>query len=298
MDKHKISFYESLLFDPIQGEHLKFDEKNNVWSTLDGIIYPVKNGIPVIVIPKSSIPDEKHGFDYIDHYEKDAQYFDYTEDYESPVSRFEQKKLHECILSKINDDEKIILDMGCGNAWVASACLPLGKKVISVDIGLTNPGKALEKYPHDNHFGLVANGLFLPIQPNSVDVVIAAEILEHVVDPTLFLQNLYRVVKPGGKIIVTTPYNEKREFSLCIHCNQMTPRHAHLHSFHEKNIRAILPESCTYKTTIFMNKYLLKIHAHIILQYFPLSLWKKSDSFVEWLRPGALRFMVEIKKPV
>ena len=37
------------------------------------------------------------------------------------------------------------------------------------------------------------------------DTVIAAEVLEHVLDPEKVLAEIYRVLKPGGNIIVTVP---------------------------------------------------------------------------------------------
>lgn len=43
--------------------------------------------------------------------------------------------------------------------------------------------------------------------PNhAYDCVICAEVIEHVVDPVKAVENLYRVLKPGGICLVTTPY--------------------------------------------------------------------------------------------
>jgi 2-polyprenyl-3-methyl-5-hydroxy-6-metoxy-1,4-benzoquinol methylase len=40
---------------------------------------------------------------------------------------------------------------------------------------------------------------------NSVDFVISFQVIEHVQDDVLFLQEIYRVLKPGGQVILTTP---------------------------------------------------------------------------------------------
>lgn len=40
------------------------------------------------------------------------------------------------------------------------------------------------------------------------DVVIATEVIEHVVDPNSFIENSLRVLKPGGMLIITTPIKD------------------------------------------------------------------------------------------
>ena len=72
------------------------------------------------------------------------------------------------------------------------------------------------------------------LSPESFDIIVASEIIEHVYDPKMFIDCLLDILKPSGKIIITTPYNEKIPLSLCVHCNQLTPGNAHLHSFNEK----------------------------------------------------------------
>lgn len=45
----------------------------------------------------------------------------------------------------------------------------------------------------------------LPIEDNSIDLVIAGEILEHLINPFMFLQEINRVLKKGGELILSTP---------------------------------------------------------------------------------------------
>lgn len=51
----------------------------------------------------------------------------------------------------------------------------------------------------------VSDILALPLEDMSVDVVLCTEVLEHVPDPVRALRELVRVVKPGGKLILTAP---------------------------------------------------------------------------------------------
>ena len=44
----------------------------------------------------------------------------------------------------------------------------------------------------------------IPNELDQFDVVIASEVIEHVPDPQSFIQEISRLTKPGGKLIITT----------------------------------------------------------------------------------------------
>ena len=228
-------------------------------------------------------------FNYINHYKKDAVEFDYFEKRKGATAH-DEKRVREYIISKIPKDIKSILDVGCGNGWVAKEFLPKGKQVYSLDISVTNPSKATKLYPDEKHFGITADSFYLPFNDNTFDCVIASEIIEHVYDPAEFVKELFRVVKKGGNLVITTPYNEKIIYYLCVHCNQKTPANAHIHSFDEMKLRDLYSgkdlESFKYET--FGNKFLIFIRSYVILQYFPFWIWKLKDKF----------FNLFINKPV
>lgn len=46
----------------------------------------------------------------------------------------------------------------------------------------------------------------LPFAAESFDTVLCTEVLEHVPDPKLVLDELVRVVRPGGRVILTVPF--------------------------------------------------------------------------------------------
>lgn len=64
----------------------------------------------------------------------------------------------------------------------------------------------------------------------SFDAVTAAHVIEHVIDPTRFLANCKRVLKPGGRLVIVTPNSESlgsRLFgSAWLHWDP--PRHLHV----------------------------------------------------------------------
>ena len=228
-------------------------------------------------------------FNYIEHYKKDAVEFDYFEERKG-ATEHDERRVREYIISKIPKNVNSILDVGCGKGWVAKEFLSKGKTVVSLDISVTNPAIVNKLYSNPKHFAIAADSFNLPFNDNSFDCVIASEIIEHVYDPVGFIKELFRVVKKGGGLVITTPYKEKIIYYLCIHCNQKTPANAHINSFDEKKLESLYSgtdlDSFRYET--FGNKVLLFLRTYVVLQYFPFWLWKLKDKFFNWI----------IKKPV
>ncbi|MDR3626372.1 MAG: class I SAM-dependent methyltransferase [Ignavibacteriaceae bacterium] len=217
-------------------------------------------------------------FNYTEHYKIDAEEFNYFEDRPGATAH-DESRVHQYIVSKVPANVKTILDVGCGSSWVAGSFLAKGKKVISLDISTINPFKALQKFPSEKHFGVTADSYILPFNDDTLDCIIASEIIEHLLYPDKFIKELLRVLKPGCRLIITTPYKELIRYSLCIHCNQKTPMHAHLHSFDENKLLSLYQgnnlDSVYWKT--FGNKILIFLRTYVVLRYFPFGLWKFVD---------------------
>ena len=50
------------------------------------------------------------------------------------------------------------------------------------------------------------NGIALPFEDNTFDSILCTEVFEHVEQLDAVITELYRVLKPGGRMIVTTPF--------------------------------------------------------------------------------------------
>ena len=48
----------------------------------------------------------------------------------------------------------------------------------------------------------------LPLEKESFDVIIAIEVIEHLENPRAMMRELYRLLRPGGQLIISTPNNE------------------------------------------------------------------------------------------
>lgn len=293
-----------ILIDPVSGKPLLYDEAKNILHTLDyTAIYTITEGVPVILPdPNTSDKSPLHqkpntGFNYTEHYRKDAEAYDYFVGEENMATKNEIRRLHQAIINTVPKHARLILDAGCGNGWLANYFLKRNRLVISTDISTVNPVKTLQQNPGKNHTALVADVYHLPVKNNSVDCIVASEIMEHVYDPRLFAGKLIEKLKPGGKLIITTPYNEKIEYYLCIHCNQLTPKNAHLHSFNRQNIKPIFTNrDVEWKAKSFANKYLIKSRLNVLLSFLPFGMWKFVDMAANTVLRSPTRFIIEIIK--
>ena len=297
-------FLLEILCDPTSGQPLIYDKEKNILRTENtGVVYHISEEAPVILIKNASAASTplhnnvNTDFDYAGHYQKDAEVFDYFNEGDTSATRMELKRLHSAIAESIPSDAKLILDVGCGNGWLAGILVKKNKQVISMDISATNPVKALQNYPGQNHAALVADVFQLPIKDNSIDCIVASEIMEHVHDPKLFVKKLVEKLKPGGKLIIATPYNEKIEYYLCVHCNLPTPKNAHLHSFNKENIPAILADdNIDWKAKATANKFLIRTRMNVLLRFLPFRLWKTVDAAMNKIIKSPTRFIIEIIK--
>jgi ubiquinone/menaquinone biosynthesis C-methylase UbiE len=111
------------------------------------------------------------------------------------------------ILNKFKFEAEIqptdtVLDFGCGGGYLLSN-LQCAKKV-GVEI---NPhARAIAANALTETYGSIYD-----VSDNYVDRIISNHALEHVDNPMLILRELYRVLKPGGKITIVLPCEQYGE---------------------------------------------------------------------------------------
>ncbi|MBU4530942.1 MAG: class I SAM-dependent methyltransferase [Hoeflea sp.] len=103
-----------------------------------------------------------------------------------------------------------ILDVGCGPAWFWAATVKELPEKLELTLSDLSPGmvqEALERcrpLPFEAVTGQQADVIALPFEDGSFDSVIAMHVLYHLPDPTHGIAEMYRVLKPGGFLAVTT----------------------------------------------------------------------------------------------
>ncbi|HEU5158829.1 MAG TPA: methyltransferase domain-containing protein [Streptosporangiaceae bacterium] len=102
------------------------------------------------------------------------------------------------------DGSLSIVDVGCGDGMGTelTAARAAGHHVVGVDWAAGPLKQAAER-----GLTLVRGSLDdgLPFASGSVDVVILSEVVEHLVDTDGGLAELYRVLRPGGHLLLSTP---------------------------------------------------------------------------------------------
>ncbi|MBN2454036.1 methyltransferase domain-containing protein [Candidatus Woesearchaeota archaeon] len=101
-----------------------------------------------------------------------------------------------------------VLEIGCGTGAITegvASALP-NLDITATDISPQLIKKCREYYPHSRVKYEVADAFKLNYRENSFDAVIAVEVIEHVLDHKAMIKEAARVLKPGGIIIIDTPY--------------------------------------------------------------------------------------------
>lgn len=297
-------FIDELLVDPASQQKLKINRNTNTIENLNLSKFEgrIQDNIPV-VLPKGEKSTSTHlheqsetNFNYVEHYTRDAEAFDYFQE-SAEITENERHRLNQLIVSKLDVNGAKVLDVGCGNGWLSKSIQSSNNHVVSLDISLINVKKVLAQTPHANHSGLVADVFNLPIPDNNFDAIVASEIIEHIYDPKKFIDSLLKVLKPNGKLIITTPYNEKIPLHLCIHCNKPTPENAHLHSFNEHNVPALIRKDVQqWRLIRSSNKHLIKLRVYWLLRGLPFRAWRFMDRLAVGLLKAPTRLLIEITK--
>jgi SAM-dependent methyltransferase len=110
---------------------------------------------------------------------------------------FARKGLYENISALAGSVTGRILDVGCGQKPYAD----LFRFSEYIGLELDSPENRRTKKAD-----VFYNGSSFPFQDREFDSVVANEVFEHVFNPTDFLREINRVLKPGGMLLLTVPF--------------------------------------------------------------------------------------------
>lgn len=98
------------------------------------------------------------------------------------------------------------LDFGCGTGLMSESLATAGFSVTAIDLNL-GPKTLLEKSIHFAESTTFVEGdlLTLNLPPESFDVIVALDVLEHISPLEPYMRAFTRVLAPGGVLIVSGP---------------------------------------------------------------------------------------------
>jgi 2-polyprenyl-3-methyl-5-hydroxy-6-metoxy-1,4-benzoquinol methylase len=97
---------------------------------------------------------------------------------------------------------KLVLDGGCGVGGLTRAMVARGARVVAVDIGAQLAATTRDRHQCQAVVGTLTS---LGLASNIFDAVLSSEAIEHTPDPDAAVVELYRVLKPGGHLVLSTP---------------------------------------------------------------------------------------------
>ena len=103
----------------------------------------------------------------------------------------------------------ILVDIGCGQKPWAAIFGPHVSKYIGVDLPSSAHGL--------DQVDIVGSAYDTTLSSSSCDIILCTEVLEHLEEPQLALEEMSRILKDGGVVIVTVPFfwhlhEEPRDF--------------------------------------------------------------------------------------
>lgn len=99
-----------------------------------------------------------------------------------------------------------VLDVGCGAQPYRGLFAP-DVHYVGIDTS-----EAKDRFGYEIPDTYYFEGSVWPIQNSSMDFILCSEVLEHILVPSQFLSEMFRCLKPGGRVLVTVPFAARWHF--------------------------------------------------------------------------------------
>jgi 2-polyprenyl-6-hydroxyphenyl methylase/3-demethylubiquinone-9 3-methyltransferase len=117
------------------------------------------------------------------------------------VNRFRARLVGEWLGERLRGAR--VVDLGCGGGLLARAMLAGGASVVGIDLSHASLRAAREHLDGSSLF-VQGDASRAPVSTGCADLVLLADILEHMIDPAAALREAARLLRPGGLAYVNT----------------------------------------------------------------------------------------------
>jgi len=97
----------------------------------------------------------------------------------------------------------IVADVGVGTGFLAEGVLAAGARVIGIDSSESMLAEARRRFDGQDFEAREGEIDSLPLRTGEVDVVLANMVLHHAPDPPRAIREMSRILKPGGRLVIT-----------------------------------------------------------------------------------------------
>ncbi len=134
-----------------------------------------------------------------------------------------------------------VLDLGCGDGTFTAQLQDAGAEPVGVEVAETALRRARAAHPGLRFLLAPLEGA-LPLEDCAFDVVWSSEVIEHVADTARWLSEVRRVLRPTGRLLLTTPNHTR--LAILIHGLERyaEPLSDHLHLYTRRSLRRTLAD--------------------------------------------------------
>jgi 2-polyprenyl-3-methyl-5-hydroxy-6-metoxy-1,4-benzoquinol methylase len=152
-------------------------------------------------------------------------------------------RAHAKLLAAVGTGKRV-LDVGCSSGYLAQPLAERGNTIVGIELE-PDAAREAEAFCERVLVGDVET-MELPLEPGSFDVVLCGDVVEHLRDPVAALARLRPLLRPGGRVVLSTPNiaNWAIRLSLLAGRWRYTDRgildRSHTHLFTRATLRAAL----------------------------------------------------------
>jgi SAM-dependent methyltransferase len=128
------------------------------------------------------------------------------------TGQIQLEHVHRYLVAREYAKDKDVLDIASGEGFGSEILADSARSVVGVDISVKAVRHATNRYHRDNLQFRHGSCAEIPLDDNSVDLVVSFETIEHHDEHKAMMAEIKRVLRPGGVLIISSP--DRKEYSI------------------------------------------------------------------------------------